>query len=303
MKEMKRTENKRKKKGRRYQDFPLFELPIVEVIEYTDPERKVMAEICRIYQGMHDADPQRPIRLIMKEHDSFLEALNIQVKVISSIATRDQALRNRLATAVAARGFRANVASQVLPPHEIWDDPDKLNTFECLSERHIETIDEMIQLGFKPQEARALLGLGAVCEWTYRVNARLLVHSIFKDRLWVKGHQKEIGLFAQRLYEQLHKIDPELWEVLEWVYGPETLEWRRIGKELRKLRQDTPIQKYQQLRGEPVKTFNATLWDGRTIERLTVDDFYRLAQERKVCTTNLFGAITKLFGQEKTMWD
>ena len=244
--------DKKRKKGRRMELFDFADLPKVRIIQYTDPDRAVMAEICRIYQGMSDLDTTRPLRLIMQEHDSFLEGLDIQVSVISTIAMRDQAFRNKLARAMAGRGFRANVPSQICPPHEIWNDEAKMEVFQVKAERQLNDIDDLLNAGFKPQEARALAGLNVVCEWTYRVNARLLVHSIMRDRLWVKGYQKEIGLFAKRLWELVHAYDPELWDTLEWVYGLETQTWRRIGRELRKLRQDTPIQKWKALRGEEV---------------------------------------------------
>lgn len=293
----------KKKKGRRYEEFDLEKIPIVRIIQYTDPDRRVMAEVCRIYQGMKDLDTQRPLRLAMMEHDSFLECLDIQVGVISSVACRDQAFRNRLARAMAGRGFRANVASQIVPPHEIWNDEAKMEVFQLKAQRQLDDIDELLNYGLKPQEARALLGLGAVCEWTYRVNARLLVHSIFRDRLWVKGYQHEIGLMAKRMWEQIRAYDPELWDVLEWVYGYETQQWRRLGKEIRKLRQDTPIQTYKEMRGEAVKPFTATLWNGKVIDSLTAREFWNYVQEAGQEDANLFDAIVAIFSSEKSIWD
>lgn len=296
------TKSKRKK-GRRYEEFDLSKLPMVRIIQYTDQDRRVMAEVCRIYQGMKDLDTQRPLRLIMQEHDSFLECLDIQVAVISSIACRDQAFRNKLARSMASRGFRANVASQIVPPHEIWNDEAKMEVFQLKAERQLKDIDELLELGFKPQEARALLGLGAVCEWTYRVNARLLAHSIFRDRLWVKGYQHEIGLMAKRMWEQIRAYDPELWDVIEWVYGYETQQWRRIGKTLRKLRQDTPIQKYKRDRGEDVKPFTETLWNGQVVTSMTAQDFWHYVQQRGDENMNLYDAIIRTFEAERSMWD
>lgn len=296
-------QQQKKKKGRRYEEFDLSKLPIVEVIEYTDPNRDTMAQICRIYMGMPDLDKTRPLRLIVREEDSFLECLDIQVRVISTVACRDQAFRNRLARAVAARGFRANVPSQILPPIELQGDPRKLAIFEEKAARIINDIDELIELGFKPQEARGLAAMHSVCEWSYRVNARLLAHSIFKDRLWTKGAQKEIRIFAQRLWDQLYAKDPELWSYIEWVYGPETLEWRRLGKEIRKLRQDAPWQVWARKKGEEPKTNYVELKDGRRISSLTAEEFYQYVKEFGLEKENLFNALVGIFKPEKSMWE
>lgn len=293
----------KKKKGRRYEEFDLSSIPIVRIVQYTDPDRKVMAEVCRIYMGMKDLDTQRPLRLLMQEHDSFLESLDIQVSVISSVACRDQAFRNKLARAMASRGFRANVASQIVPPHEIWNDEAKMEVFKLMAEHHLETIDDLLHIGFKPQEARALLGLGAVCEWTYRVNARLLAHSIFRDRLWVSGYQHEIGIMAKRMWELIREHDKELWDTIEWIYGYETQQWRRIGRALRKLRQDTPIQKYKQERGEETKPFTEKMWNGHIITSLTAQDFWHYVQQQGNENLNLFDAVVRVFSEERSMWD
>lgn len=196
---------------------------VVELVQYTDPGRKNLAEIAAIYLGKGDKDNlKRPLRLIRAKEDSFLKSQLARFRYRTSLATYGHLVTYTQAKGIipldlrAARGFRASKAQDVYIPADAKN-PDLVR--QKIHEA-LKAYQDLLDAGEKPQVARYALPQGAMIEFTMSWSFLLLAKHFFPDRLWLPGAAPETRLVAQKMWDLVFKEDPELWGTIWETYGP-----------------------------------------------------------------------------------
>lgn len=190
--------------------------------QYTDPERLELAEIASVYLNKSDTDNvKRPLRLIRQRHDAFLKSQFCRFTYRTSVATYAHLATYSLAAGAPPPELRASQSLRASKADEVFVPADALNKEET-TRVVVDAFDayhELLSQGEKPQVARYAAPQGVMVSYTMTWSFLLLAKHFFPDRLWVPGAMLETHTVAKRMWEEVHKQDPELWDTIYEVYG------------------------------------------------------------------------------------
>jgi thymidylate synthase (FAD) len=88
-----------------------------------------------------------------------------------------------------------------------------MNVFSSQYRAAVQTYENLLAKGYKPETARSVLPVGLFTEFYWNVDARNLMH--FLDLRLDKHAQKEIRLYAKRILELFKTAFPILGAVYE----------------------------------------------------------------------------------------
>jgi thymidylate synthase ThyX len=212
---------------------------MVELIQYGDPERLLLARVAAEYRGKPDiTNIKRPLQLLRMRHMSIFRHPTVTVRFITSLVTRDHLFRYTTA-AMAAAGLRINTATEFVSPGEN----------EALGnaiEEGMEVYQTLLDNGVRMQDARYAVPCGAQVSYIMTFNFQTLMEAVFPQRLWAPGAQAETQQTVEELFTIVHAVDPTLWEEAQTKFGPEALHWQQVQRTLR--RKDPAL--YQKLQRE-----------------------------------------------------
>lgn len=213
----------------------------IELVRYTDPDRAYLAKAAAVYLGKTDTDnTRRPLTLLKKKH-----ALNIfrgetaRFDFRTSKVIYDHMVTYTTATLRACGGLRANLATVYVPPVED-DDPRYVE----IGNRHLKDYQDLVH-GIDPetqdpikkkrlQSARTVAPTGVELHYTMEFNFSTLIEKFFPQRLWVPGAQPDTVELAQAMWDLVYAQDPELWDVVKELYGPEAQAWDMLRLQFKK---------------------------------------------------------------------
>ena len=200
---------------------------MVELIQYGDPDRLLLARVAAEYRGKPDiTNIKRPLQLLRMGHMSVFRHPTATVRFITSLVTRDHLFRYTTA-AMAAAGLRINTATDFVSPAgegALWD---------AVAEG-MEVYQTLLDNGVRMQDARYAVPCGAKVSYIMTFNFQTLMEALFPQRLWAPGAQAETQQTAEDLFDLLHTQDPTLWEEAQTKFGPEALHWQQVQRTLRR---------------------------------------------------------------------
>ena len=241
----------------------------IELLRYTDPQRKNLAESAATYLNKEDTDNvNRPINIMKKRHTLTIYRQETATFKFRNVPKQvyDHLVTYTLATRIAG-GNRAIVAQDFVTP--IDKTKDKENVVKHLQE----ALDKYHELAEKesPQVARCIMGANfTMAPFIFTFNFQNLIKDVFPQRLWVPGAQGLTYQVVKGMYELLKTQDKELWEEVYELYGTHRAEFDKAQSTLRK-------------------------------KQITVQDFVLLLKEEDH-GKQLEEVIRKKFGELKSMW-
>lgn len=213
----------------------------VKLVRYSDPERKYLAHAAAIYLGKKDIDNvNRPLN-IMKKGDTLAifrgESARFEFKTTKIVY--DHLITYTTQNMRACGGLRANEATVFVPPAED-DDP----VYKELGEKHLEAYRKLVH-GIDPetldpikkkrlQAARSIAPMSVQLHYIFEFNFATLIEAIFPQRIWTPGAQLDTKLVVQKMFELVRERDPELWDLVYELYGPEAQAWKKARAKLKK---------------------------------------------------------------------
>ncbi|MCF6092392.1 FAD-dependent thymidylate synthase [Microaerobacter geothermalis] len=213
----------------------------VKLIRYSDPDRKYLAHAAAVYLGKPDIDNiKRPLN-IMKKGDTLAifrgESARFEFK--TSKVVYDHLITYTTQNMRACGGLRANEATVFVPPVED-DDP----IYTQIGEKHLDNYRNLIH-GIDPQSndpikkkklqaARSVAPVSVQLHYIFEFNFCTLIEAIFPQRIWTPGAQLDTKQVVQKMFELVREQDPELWDLVYELYGPEAQGWKKARQKLKK---------------------------------------------------------------------
>lgn len=240
---------------------------------YSDPLRLNAARNAAIYLGKRDrGNTRRPLGIIKKGHvpEVFrgeyaeFEFVDVSKEVYDHLVTYTTR-RMRV-----AGGNRALTSDDYTMPSDKMKDPDAVRG---MIERSMDSYGALLKDGETPQVARAAMPTAAKLNpFVFSFNFVTLMESLLTQRIWQKGAQGNTVRVVRAMWELVHTIDPELWEMAYEYYGPPAIEWRLAGQMLKKMTAKELI--------KAIETDARTDMDAKAFDTLRM-----------------------LFGEQESMWD
>lgn len=213
----------------------------VELVRYSDPDRRYLAEAAAVYLGKPDRDNvKRPLSIINKEHTlAIFRGESVRFIFKTSKVVYDHLITYTTANMRACGGLRANEATVFVPPVE---DSDPI--YAEIGNKHLANYQSLVK-GIDPntddpikkkrlQAARSVAPMSVELEYMFEFNFATLIESIFPQRLWVPGAQQDTKEVVQVMYDLVHEQDPELWDMIYEKYGPEYQAWKTARSKMKK---------------------------------------------------------------------
>lgn len=210
----------------------------ITLLRYTDPNRTHLARAAAIYLGKDDIDNiRRPLGIMKKRHAlAIFRGESARFEFETSKVVYDHLITYTTADMRACAGLRANEPLDFVPPAEDEHDPvyesigkDAIATYKRLIHGHPDT-----RAGRKKkQAARSILPTSVKIRYQFQFNFLTLIH-IFQQRIWTPGAQKDTYDVVWEMWRLVHEQDPELWDTVESMFGPEEQQWLHARLKLKK---------------------------------------------------------------------
>jgi len=238
---------------------------------YSDPERLNLARNAAIYLGKKDRDNiRRPLSIIRKGHVPEIFRGEYAEFIFEGVSKEayDHLITYTTRNMRATGGNRALVSDDFTMPSDRMKDPDRVR---ANIKRAMDSYHDNLQSGETKQVSRSAMPVAAnMNTFVYQFNFLTLGESLFKQRVWEKGAQGNTAKVVKGMFELCRSIDPELWDTFYQYKGTPAIEWEEARKRLIK-------------------------------KKMTVKDFIKEA----TCVdeeTLLVDYLTKMFGEQKSMW-
>lgn len=239
---------------------------------YSDPERLNAARNAAIYLGKPDRDNiRRPLSIVRLGHvpEVFrgemaeFEFIDVDKTVYDHLIT--YTTRNMRVTG----GNRALTSKNyTLPSDNVKSEWDVNNAVK----NSMLNYKFLLINGETPQVARAAMPVSAKMNpFVFQFNFVTLMQALFPQRIWEKGAQGNTVKVVQGMFELVHRVDPELWDLVYDQFGTPAVEWK-IAR--------------------------------RKLEKMTGKDFLDIMLDKGIPADKpIADTIRELFGQQKSMWE
>jgi thymidylate synthase ThyX len=214
----------------------------VEMTRYTDPERLHLAKAAAIYLGKEDVDNiKRPLSIMKKRHAlAIFRGESARFEFKTSKVVYDHLITYTTADMRACAGLRANQGTTFIPPVE-----DNDPVYQQIADESIANYQALI-CGVDPtsedpikrkrlQAARSILPMSTELHYMFQFNFQTLI-TIFQQRIWTPGAQQDTAEVVQQMFALVRMEDPELWNTVYDMFGPEEMAWvharNRVKKEM-----------------------------------------------------------------------
>ncbi len=234
----------------------------VNLIRYSDPDRRSLAHAAAVYLGKSDTDNVKRPLSILKKGDTLaiFRGESVRFELWTSKVVYDHLITYTTLNMRACGGLRANEATVFIPPGE---DNDPI--YKELGEKHLAAYRQLVH-GIDPQTenqvdkkrlqaARYIAPVSVQLHYVLDINFATLIESIFPQRVWSPGAQFDTHQVAEEMFRLVREQDHELWDLVYDYYGPEAHAWKRLRMKLKKERPEL----YDQI----FKEFGAakSMWD------------------------------------------
>lgn len=212
----------------------------VTILRYSDPERLNLAHAAAVYLGKEDIDNiRRPIGIMKKRHAlAIYRGESVRFEFQTSKVVYDHLITYTTADMRSCAGLRANQGYEFVPPAED-DDPiyDEIAK-EAMDayKRLIAGIDPKTEDPIKKkrlQAARSILPMSTRIRYQFQFNFLTLI-TIFQQRLWTPGAQLDTKEVVKEMWDIVHPQDPELWDAVYEMFGPEEIAWQHARNKIQK---------------------------------------------------------------------
>lgn len=213
----------------------------LKLLRYTDPDRLYLARAAAIYLGKSDIDNiKRPLSIMKKRHAlAIFRGESARFEFETSKVVYDHLITYTTADMRACAGLRANEATEFVPPAEDRND----DIYAFIAERTLDEYHHLVR-GIDPltkdkqkrkrlQAARAILPVSVKIKYEFQFNFLTLI-TIFQQRLWTPGAQKDTKEVVSDMWTLVCAEDPELWYTVYDLFGVEALEWQTARERIRK---------------------------------------------------------------------
>ncbi len=141
------------------------------------------------------------------EHIAYTFLLEDMSMVISR-----EFLEHRLSSHMgrSSRGFMKSWKPTYVTPEPIKKDREAARVFDSIVESAVEGYGKLKKLGVKQDDARFVLPMASHCAYLWTINSNSLMN-YFGLRLCPRAY-REIQQMAQQIYDEVHKLHPELWK-------------------------------------------------------------------------------------------
>lgn len=206
----------------------------IELLRYSDPERKYLAEAAATYLDKPDIDNiNRPLSLIRLGHAlEIFRGEHARFKFTKTTKqVYDHLVTYKTMDMRVAGGNRANISKGYTPPIDRTKNPLLVDKFLEDSMHMYHTLAEIET----PQVARAIQPVNShMVAFILQFNFQTLIESLFVQRIWEKGAQGLTVETVKGMWELCHAVDAELWDVVLEHFGPHVKSWKEAQKALRK---------------------------------------------------------------------
>lgn len=243
----------------------------IKLTRYSDPDRTNLARNAAIYLGKPDRDNiRRPLSIIRQGHvpeifrGEYAEFEFIDV----SKEVYDHIITYTTRNIRVAGGNRALTSDDYTVPSDKMKDPLAVSNMIDWSMASYRTL---LKSGETPQVARSAMPVAAKMNpFVYQFNFLTLMQSLFNQRIFQKGAQGNTVKVVKGMWALVYAQDPQLWDTAYEYFGLPAREWRNAGEKLKKMNSHK---------------------------------LYKILGELDSSDASAFEVLSKLFGEEKTMWD
>lgn len=213
----------------------------MHLVRYSDPDRRSLAHAAAVYLGKPDTENvKRPLSIIKKGDTlAIFRGESARFELHTSKVVYDHLITYTTLNMRACGGLRANEATVFVPPLE---DQDPI--YKELGERHLQAYQQLVH-GIDPQSedpiakkrlqaARTIAPMSVELHYLLDFNLATLIESVFPQRIWSPGAQMDTREVVQQMYTLIHDQDPELWDLVFEMYGPEAHAWKRMRTKLKR---------------------------------------------------------------------
>lgn len=218
-------------------ELPVYHGDTFKIImhRYSDPQRLNMARNAAVYLGKPDRDNiRRPLSILKQGHvpEVFrgeyveFEFIDVSLEVYNHLVT--YTTRNMRV----AGGNRALTSDDFTMPSDRVKDVELVET---LIQDSMENYKDLLRSGEVPQVARSAMPVNAKLNpFVYQFNFVTLMNAIFPQRIFDKGAQGNTVKVVKGMWELVHSVDPELWDLVEELKGSEAIGWEKVRAKLKK---------------------------------------------------------------------
>lgn len=247
---------------------------LIRMTRYSDPERLNAARNAARYLGKTDiTNVRRPLSIIKQGHVPEIfrgEYAEFEFEGVSK-EVYDHLVTYTTRNMRVAGGNRALTSDDFTMPSDKVKDAKWVNE---MIEDSMHNYQHLIDRGETPQVARSAMPIAAKLNtFVFQFNFLTLMQAVFKQRIWEKGAQGNTVKVVQGMYELVHDVDPELWETAYAWFGTPATEWVEVRRKLKK-------------------------------KKVTLRDFMNTWPDFDFDSNDkLEDVLTKLYGNQKSMWD
>ncbi|PPB12986.1 hypothetical protein C4A77_00955 [Brevibacillus laterosporus] len=202
---------------------------------YSDPERLNSARNAAIYLGKSDRDnTRRPLSIIKQGH--VIEIFRGEYAEFEFIDV-DKTTYDHIIT-YTTRNMRVAGGNRALTSDSYTIPSDKIKNSEAVSQaidNSMWNYKQLIELGETKQVARSAMPTSAKMNpFVYQFNFVTLMQAVFPQRIWEKGAQSNTTKVIKGMWELVHSIDSELWDIAYDTFGVPAVEWKTVRSKLNK---------------------------------------------------------------------
>jgi hypothetical protein len=202
---------------------------------YSDPHRLNAARNAAIYLGKPDRDNiRRPLSIIRQGHvPEVFRGENVEFEFIDvSKEVYDHIVTYTTRDMRVAGGNRALTSDDFTLPSDKVKDMTAVHAAVAAS---MDNYKQLLELGETPQVSRAAMPTSAKMNpFVYKFNFVTLGTSLFKQRIWESGAQGNTVKVVRGMYELVHYMDPELWDLFYEWHGEPATEWVEARRKIKK---------------------------------------------------------------------
>lgn len=239
---------------------------------YSDPYRLNAARNAAIYLGKPDRDNiRRPLSIIRLGH--VPEVFRGEMAEFEFIDV-DKTVYDHLIT-YTTRNMRVTGGNRALTSDDFTMPSDNMKNsteVELAINNSMCEYKRLLHLGETPQVARAAMPVAAKMNpFVFQFNFVTLMQALFPQRIWEKGAQGNTVKVVQGMFELVHRVDPELWDLVYDQFGTPAIEWK-IAR--------------------------------RRLERMSGKEFLDIMLDKDIPADKpITDIIREMFGQQKSMWE
>lgn len=259
----------------------------VKMSRYTDPDRLNAARNAALYLGKKDIDNvRRPLGIIKQGHVAEVFRGEFAEFIFEDVSKE---VYDHLVT-YTTRNMRVAGGNRALRSEGVTLPSDKVKDIELVrqkAEASMQNYYDLLDAKETPQVARSAMPTSAKLNtFVYQFNFLTLGQSVFKQRIWEKGAQGNTVKVVQAMYELVHSMDPELWDVFYDWHGEPAAEWVEVRRKLDK--QEVSV-------SDLIETLQKSI-DGKLLDK-NGDLLIKAHPDEHV-----FDVLCSIFGEQKSMW-